>query len=139
LHNSELLGDIDLRILEKIREQIIETFKQSIVNEIIDEALYLYIKAIRRFYELKLVEEEEWFELEELMQNYLLKNYNLVDKYKEVKKLAEEIIKSHEFSEEIMINKYIKILINFLKVASINTKCQNNSDKAENVLNKILI
>lgn len=32
------------------------------------------------------------------MQNYLFKNYSLVDKYKEVKKLAEEIIKSHEFS-----------------------------------------
>jgi hypothetical protein len=32
------------------------------------------------------------------MQDYLLKNYSLVDKFKEVKKLADEIIKSHEFS-----------------------------------------
>lgn len=55
--------DIDLRILEKIRDQIIDTFKQGIVNEIVDEALYLYIKAIRRFYELNLLEEDEWFKL----------------------------------------------------------------------------
>lgn len=58
MQNSERMGDIDLRILEKIRDQIIDTFKQGIVNEIVDEALYLYIKAIRRFYELNLLEED---------------------------------------------------------------------------------
>lgn len=58
MQNSERTGDIDLRILEKIRDQIIDTFKQGIVNEIVDEALYLYIKAIRRFYELNLLEED---------------------------------------------------------------------------------
>ena len=58
MQNSERMGDIDIRILEKIRDQIIDTFKQGIVNEIVDEALYLYIKAIRRFYELNLFEED---------------------------------------------------------------------------------
>lgn len=58
MQNSEKMADIDLRILEKIRDQIIDTFKQGILNEIVDEALYLYIKAIRRFYELNLLEED---------------------------------------------------------------------------------
>jgi hypothetical protein len=35
-----------------------------------------------------MIGEGHWLFLEELMQNYLLKNYNLVDKYKEVKKLV---------------------------------------------------
>lgn len=53
------------------------------------------------------------------MQKYMEKNFDQIDKFKEVKSLALQILKAHEFTQEATLYKYLQILVKELHKQSI--------------------
>ncbi len=81
------------KMIENIQNYILEITKKSIINEIIDSSFYMNLKSLRKFLDLRILDQEEVVEFRLLLIQYIAKFSKVSFKEEEKKKIVLEVIK----------------------------------------------
>lgn len=81
------------KALEDIQNLILDVTKNSIKNSLIDSSIYMNIKSLRRFLDLKILDKEEVQQFRLLLVEFIAKFSKQSFKENEKKKIVVEIIK----------------------------------------------
>lgn len=88
-----------MQVISSIQEQMLETLRYLLKNELLNESLFLYIRIFCHFHELSLIQPNLWQELSQLLEPYLYNNFNSLTNLEEFDNLAQEVFRFYSYSQ----------------------------------------